>query len=95
LDYLSYFLNLALMLALVAGLAVLSLWLYKRFQPGLGFGKRETSVRLIDVLPMGATAKLAVVEFANKRILLSVARGRVDKLAETDAPLFIVPDDDQ
>ena len=90
-----YLLQLFLMVLLVGGMAVLSLWLYKKLQPG-GFslgGARERAVRVIDAVPMGPMSRLAVVEFAGKRILIAVSRGRVDTIAECPAPNFALPDE--
>ena len=89
----TYLLQLILMVLLVGGLAVLSLWLYRKLQPGMSFGQRERAVRVIDAAPLGAMTRLAVVEFAGKRILLAVSRGRVDRIAEADAPQFSLPDE--
>jgi flagellar protein FliO/FliZ len=89
-----YLLQLFLMVLLVGGMAVLSLWLYKKLQPGLSFGgTRERAVRVIDAVPMGAMSRLAVVEFGGKRILIAVSRGRVDTIAEAPAPVFSLPDE--
>jgi len=89
-----YLLQLFLMVVLVGGMAVLSLWLYKKLQPGLSFGgTRERAVRVIDAVPMGPMSRLAVVEFAGKRILIAVSRGRVDTIAEAPAPNFALPDE--
>jgi flagellar protein FliO/FliZ len=87
-----YLLQLILMIVLVGGLAVLSLWLYRKLQPGMSFGSRERAIRVIDAAPIGAMSRLAVVEFAGKRYLLAVSRGRVDRIAEADAPTFSLPD---
>ena len=90
-----YLLQLFLMVLLVGGMAVLSLWLYKKLQPG-GFslgGARERAVRVIDAVPMGPMSRLAVVEFGGKRILIAVSRGRVDTIAESPAPNFALPDE--
>ena len=89
-----YLLQLFLMLLLVGGMAVLSLWLYKKLQPGgMPFGRRESAVRVIDAVPMGPFSRLAVVEFAGRRFLIAVSRGRVDTIAETEAPKFSLPDE--
>jgi flagellar protein FliO/FliZ len=88
-----YLLQLFLMVVLVGGMAVLSLWLYRKLQPGLSFGQRERAVRVIDAVPMGPLARLAVVEFAGRRFLIAVSRGRVDTIAETEAPNFTLPDE--
>jgi flagellar protein FliO/FliZ len=88
-----YLLQLFLMVVLVGGMAVLSLWLYRKLQPGLSFGQRERAVRIIDAVPMGPMSRLAVVEFGGKRILIAVSRGRVDTIAEAPAPNFALPDE--
>lgn len=82
------------MLLLVLGLAVGSLWLWRKVQPGMSGGGRERAVRVIDALPIGATGRLAVVEFADKRLLIAVSRGRIELLAEAPVPTFTMPDDD-
>jgi flagellar protein FliO/FliZ len=90
---LDYLLRLIPLLLLVCALAVLALWLYRRMQPGMmGFGQRERAIRIIDAQPIGPLSRLAVVEFAGKRYLIAVSRGRVDRIAEVDAPRFVVPD---
>lgn len=92
---LDYILRLLILLPLVAGLAWGTLWLWKRLQPGMAFGNRERAIKLIDAMPMGAMGRLAVVEFADKRLLIAVSRGRIEKIAE--APIgahFSLPDED-
>jgi len=93
LDLLPYFLQLILMLVLVIGLAVGSLLLWRKVQPGIS-GDRERAIRVVDALPIGATGRLAVVEFADKRLLIAVSRGRIELLAEAPVPTFTLPDDD-
>lgn len=87
-----YILNLVLMLALVAGMAVGALWLWRKAQPGLGFGNRQRVVKLVDALPLGATSRLAVVEFDERHLLIAVSRGRIELLAEGPAPLLVPAD---
>jgi flagellar protein FliO/FliZ len=79
----AYFVNLIVMLLLVAGLAIGSLWLWRRVQPGMAQG-RERLVKVVDAVPLGTTGRLAVVEFGGRHILLAVARGRIDKLGEAE-----------
>ena len=68
-------------------LAFGSLWLWRRVQQGIGAaGRRERLVTLLDAIPLGATAKLAVVEFEGKRLLLAVSRTGVQLIAEAGAP---------
>ena len=82
-----YFLKLIIMLPLVGGLAFGCLWLYRKYQPGLpGLlgGQANKSLKLVDALPMGTFGKLAVVEFEGQRLLLSVTRGQIQKIAESE-----------
>ena len=46
---------------------------------------------LLDAIPLGATAKLAVVEFEGKRLLLAVSRTGVHLVAEAGAPVSRCP----
>jgi flagellar protein FliO/FliZ len=80
----AYILKLVVLVPLVAGLAFGALWLWRRVQPGMAFGNRERAVKLVDALPLGATGRLAVVEFGGKRLLVAVSRGGIQLL--TDAP---------
>lgn len=90
-----YLLKLLILIPLVGGLAYGSLWLLRKLQPGMAIGNRERAIKVIDAIPMGATGRLAVVEFANKQILISVSRGRIEKLAEAPVDgVFILPDDE-
>lgn len=91
----AYLLKLLLLVPLVGGLAIGSLWLWRKLQPGLAIGQRTRAIKVIDAIPMGATGRLAVVEFANRRILLSVSRGRIEKLAEAPTEgVFVMPDEE-
>lgn len=82
------------MLILVSALAVGSLLLWRKFQPGMAMGSRTRAVRVVDAIPMGATGRLAVVEFADKRLLVAVSRGRIELIAEAPVPTFTLPDTD-
>jgi len=91
---LDYLLRLLLLVPLVGGLAFGSLWLWRKLQPGIAIGSRERAIRVVDAIPMGATGRLAVVEFANRHILVAVSRGRIEKIAEAPADgAFVLPDD--
>ena len=84
---LAYILKLLVLIPLVAGLAWGSLWLWRRAQQGIGgAGRRERLVTLLDATPLGATAKLAVVEFEGKRLLIAVSRTGVQLLNESGTP---------
>ena len=80
-----YVVKLIVLLPLVGGMAFAALWLYRRYQPGMMGGQSKRAIKLIDALPMGNTGRLAVVEFEGRRLLLSVTRGRIEKLCESDA----------
>lgn len=88
----AYLLRLVILLPLVAAMAFGALWLWRKVQPGLVLGQRDRAVKLVDAIPMGATGRLAVVEFAGKRLLIAVSRGRIELLSE--APLPVVGDGD-
>jgi flagellar protein FliO/FliZ len=90
----AYILRLVILLPLVAGMAFGALWLWRRVQPGLALGQRTRAVKLIDAIPMGATGRLAVVEFAGKQLLIAVSRGRIEKLAEAPLGVPVVGDGD-
>lgn len=80
---LEYFLKLIILLPLVGGMAFGALWLWRKYQPGMMIEQQDRAVKLVEALPMGTFGKLAVVEFEGKRILLSVTRGRIEKIAES------------
>ena len=84
---LAYIIKLLILIPLVGGLAWGSLWLWRKAQQGIGTaGRRERLVTLLDATPLGATAKLAVVEFEGKRLLLAVSRTGVQLISEAGAP---------
>lgn len=79
-----YFVKLLILLPLVGGMAFGALWLWRKYQPGMMVGQNDRSLKVLEALPMGTFGKLAVVEFEGKKILLSVTRGRIEKIAEGD-----------
>ena len=87
----AYILRLLVLVPLVAGLAFLALWLWRKVQPGMAMGQRTRHVKLVDAVPLGATGRLAVVEFGDKRLLLAVSRGTVQLLTESPIERFTVP----
>ena len=80
-----YILKLVFVLLFVSALAFGSLWLWRRVQPGMAFTQRERMVKLVDAIPLGATGKLAVVDFAGKRLLLAVSRTGVTLISQSAA----------
>ncbi|MCP1471585.1 flagellar protein FliO/FliZ [Sphingobium sp. OAS761] len=79
-----YFVKLLILLPLVGGMAFGALWLWRKYQPGMMAGQGDRSLKILEALPMGTFGKLAVVEFEGKKILLSVTRSRIEKIAEGD-----------
>ena len=83
----AYIIKLVILIPVVAGLAWGSLWLWRKAQQGIGgAGRRERLVTLLDATPLGATAKLAVVEFEGRRLLLAVSRTGVQLINDAGAP---------
>ena len=78
----AYILKLILLVPLVGGMAFAALWMWRKVQPGMALGKQERLVKIVDAVPLGATGRLAVVEFGDKQLLLSVSRGSVQLLSE-------------
>jgi flagellar protein FliO/FliZ len=71
----TYILKLIFLIPLVGGMAYGSLWLWRRVQPGMAIGgQRERAVTIVDAIPLGATGRLAVVDFGGKRLLVAVSR---------------------
>jgi flagellar protein FliO/FliZ len=79
-----YFLRLSILIPMVGGLAWGSLWLWRRLQLGLPIQpSQERPARLVDVVPMGTGAKLAVVHFDGRDLLVSVSRGQIALVSES------------
>jgi flagellar protein FliO/FliZ len=81
----AYILKLLIMVPLVAGLAYGALWLWRKAQPGMAIGQREKLVKVVDAVPLGATTRLAVVDFAGRQLLVAVSRTGVQLLSEGEA----------
>lgn len=81
----AYILKLIFLVPLVAGLAFGALWLWRKAQPGMALGQRVKLVKLVDAVPLGATGRLAVVEFGGRNLLLSVSRTGVQLISESPA----------
>ncbi len=79
----AYILKLVILIPLVAGLAYGALYLWRKLQPGMAVGQRERLVKLVDAVPLGATGRLAVVEFGGKNLLIAVSRNGVQLISES------------
>lgn len=84
-----YIIKLVIMLPIMAGMIYGSLWLYKKYQPGmmarLDMTGPQRDLKIVETVSLGVSGKLAVVEFAGQRILVSVTRARIDTIARADA----------
>ena len=79
-----YFLRLLILIPLVGGLAWTSLWLWKRTQLGLPHRMPVNKpARIVDVLTLGTSGKLAVIEFGGKTLLVAASRQGVSLVAES------------
>lgn len=79
-----YFVKLIVLLPMVGAMAYGALWMWRKYQPGMIGAQGDRALKIVEMLPMGTFGKLAVVEFDGKRLLVSVTRGRIDKIAEGD-----------
>lgn len=83
-----YIIKLVIMLPIMAGMIYGSLWLYKKYQPGmmarLDMAGPQRDLKITETVSLGVSGKLAVVEFAGQRILVSVTRARIDTIARAD-----------
>jgi flagellar protein FliO/FliZ len=78
-----YILKLLIMLPLVAGMAWGSLWLWRRYQPGMmGMARPENGLAVVETIGLGATARVAVVRFGDAHVLVAISRSGIVKLAE-------------
>jgi flagellar protein FliO/FliZ len=83
---LDYILRLLIMVPLVGAMAWGSLWLWRKTQLGVNLGgKNERVVEVIDGALLGSGAKLAVVRYRDRELLLAVNRTQTVLLAEDKA----------
>ncbi|MEO1045871.1 MAG: flagellar biosynthetic protein FliO [Pseudomonadota bacterium] len=81
-----YILKLVIMLPIMAAMIYGALWLYRKYQPGMLTGvQQKRGLKLVETLPMGTSGKLAIVEFAGQKILLSASRGGIQHIATAEA----------
>ncbi|HEY9090168.1 flagellar biosynthetic protein FliO [Parasphingorhabdus sp.] len=76
-----YIIKLLILLPVMGGLIFAALWLYRKYQPALGHAHKQRSLKIVETLPLGNFAKLVIVEFGDRKILLSVTRSRVERIA--------------
>src|SRR3546814_12110954 len=79
------------MLPLICAMIVAGLWLAKRYNLGaLGAraGNARSVARLTETVVLSPGIRLAVVDFADKRLLLAVTKQGAHLLSETAATAF-------
>jgi len=81
-----YILRLFVLVPMVGGLAWGSLWLWRRAQLGMpgmpGHNAPARAARMVDVVSLGTSGKLAVVEFGGRELLIAVSRTQISLIAE-------------
>lgn len=81
-----YLIKVALLLPVIAALIWGTLKLLQKMQAKYGVSPGSTkAVRVIETTMLSPTLKLAVIEFHGREILVSVSRGGLTRLAESDA----------
>ncbi len=86
-----YILRLFILIPMVGGLAWGSLWLWRRVQLGLPMQNAVMRpARMVDVMPLGTSGKLAVVEFGGRELLIAVSRTQISLIAENEKGDFDV-----
>jgi flagellar protein FliO/FliZ len=75
-----------MVLGLIIVLAVMALitWFLKRMMPGIG-GNKQSVVRVVGGVNVGSRERVVVVEVAGRWIVVGVASGQVNGLANLDA----------
>ena len=81
-----YIIKLLVLLPVVCGLIFAALWLYRKYQPALGHAQKQCSMKIVETMTLGSFAKLVIVEFDERKILLTVTRGRVERIATDGEP---------
>lgn len=86
-DMSEHFLRLLVLLPLVCALIVGALWLARRVMGATPQLKAPRTVRLAETLFLAPGTKLAVVDFADRRLLLAVSKTGVTMLGDAARPL--------
>jgi flagellar protein FliO/FliZ len=85
----AYIVKLVLLVPLVAGLAWVSLWLWKRAQTGLLAAPAGSvrALRVVEITGLGPQTRLALIECDGRRILIGQSRAGLVALGEFQAEL--------
>jgi len=79
-----YILKLVVLLPLVCGLMIGSLYLWRRLESRLPGNQGERLIQLRETMILGPGLKLAVIEFEGRKLLVSVARAGVTLVERGD-----------
>lgn len=86
-----YLVRLLIMLPLVCGVIVAGLFVAKRVMAATPGSKSRGAAKLAETVFLTPGTRLAVVDFADKRLLLAVTKGGVSLLSEAPAQAFALP----
>ena len=81
----SYILKLVVLLPLVCGLMIGSLYLWRRFEQRMPGKPTTRMIAVRETMMISPGLKLAVLDFEGKRLLVSVGRGGVALVDKVDA----------
>lgn len=73
----SYILKLVVLLPLVCGLLIGSLYLWRKLEGRLPGNQGERMLKVKETMMVSAGTRIAVIEFEGRRLLVSVGRGGV------------------
>jgi len=69
---------------MLGGLIFGMLWFYRKFQISHAVTQQENILRIEQSMRLSAFGQLSVVEFQGKKILLSVTKNQISKIAEAE-----------
>lgn len=72
-----YVLKLAVMLPLVCGLLIGSLWLWRKLEARMPGQPTDRTIKVTETMMVSAGTRLAVIEFEGSKLLVSVSRAGV------------------
>ncbi|WP_375402232.1 flagellar biosynthetic protein FliO [uncultured Sphingomonas sp.] len=81
----SYILKLVVLLPLVCGLMIGSLYLWRRLEQRMPGKPTTRTIAIRETMMISPGLKLAVLDFEGKRLLVSVGRGGVTLVDKVDA----------
>ena len=84
----TYILKLVVLLPLVCGLMIGSLYLWRRLESRMPGKPSSRLIAIKETMMISPGLKLAVIDFEGKRLLVSVGRGGVTLVDKSGAPQF-------